>query len=65
MRGETEVTILVCFECTQCDVAGFKEREAEPYFNLAHDSAAAKTWNQIYQEAGLVIQVDPAAGIAQ
>jgi hypothetical protein len=60
-RGASEVTILICFECCQCYVTGFPE-SATGFFHIGPPSKwvseAQFTWNHIFREAGLTLQVD-------
>jgi hypothetical protein len=55
--GET-ITLLVCFECLQCDIDGFKEAGTRPWLTLSFSPTAVRTWNEIFTRAGLIIQQD-------
>jgi hypothetical protein len=56
-NGET-ITLLVCFECLQCDIDGFKEAGTRPWLTLSFSPTAVRTWNEIFTRAGLTIQRD-------
>jgi hypothetical protein len=49
-RGETVVTVLICFECAQCYTHGFKERQS---FQVS--AAPEVTWTRVFTTAGLKI----------